>query len=115
MLRAGELDHEVQLLRPSTARDTTTGETAVDYESTCTVWAKVENAGTREGWAAAQRYAEVDLVITIRWRGDLDVTWGVQYEGRAYEIVGVEEIGRRVGVRLIVTGRAERGAPDPAR
>lgn len=114
-MEIGELDRQVQLLRPSTARDATTGETAVDYESAGEVWAKVENAGTREGQAAAQRYAEVDLVVTIRWREDLDVTWGVQYEGRAYEIVGVEEVGRRDGLRLIVTGRAERGAPDPAR
>lgn len=115
MIDAGRRNRQVQLLRPEPQRDAMTGEASVKYVEELTVWAAVEPLGSREQRAAAQRFADADLVLTTEWFEEVDATWGVLYGVRVYELLSVEEIGMREGLRLVARGRAESGAPEPRR
>ena len=109
---AGELDRRVTLLRYQPNRDATTGQDKPQYIDDATVWASVAPLSGREGFAAAQRVADAESAITIRWRAGVDPTWRIRYDRRVYEVLDAQELGRRDGLRLLVRTRAEAGAAE---
>jgi len=98
----GRLDRRVTLQRPerTTGGDGSWVETWVDV---ATVWATVTLVGARERTAAPQVLPELTARIHIRHRADVLPSWRVLYEGKAWAIGGVSELGRREGLELFVT------------
>jgi head-tail adaptor len=97
MMRAGNLDRIIQIEQSSTALDL--------YGVPFTAWTlfatmraqKLENAiSDREG----VRGDTTDDVITfrMRWLDGLTLEQRVTYEGQAFKIMSIKEIGRRVGL-----------------
>jgi len=67
-LRAGRLDHMVDILSPTLAQDSTGGTDVMnDTRVAYTVPAAVESLSGRELWSAQQLVAQVTHQITIRW------------------------------------------------
>ncbi|MGK2287244.1 phage head closure protein [Pedomonas sp. V897] len=91
----GALDRRLRLLRQNQAQNPVNGDVTVQWVPVATVWASRRQLSGREvEFAAATRGAE-ELRFRIRYRPDVSTTGRVECEGVPYEIVRVEEIGRR--------------------
>jgi SPP1 family predicted phage head-tail adaptor len=99
-MRAGSLDRVIEIQRPTTTLDL--------YGTPTQGWAKVAtmraamlqySTDNREG----QRGDTTDTTITFRtrWLDGLSPEHRVLYEGQAFKITGIKEIGRRVGLDIM--------------
>lgn len=110
MIPAGPLDRRLQLQRAVEERDPQSGEVVRTFLTHQTVWGSYEALAVREAFEASnQDAAFVDVRFQIRYRNDV-LPGGdhrVIYDGRAYDIVGVREIGRREGLEILAETRGE--------
>lgn len=105
MIRAGELNRRVTLLRPVTSIGAAGGVT-VTYESAGRVWAKVKDVSGREFFAAQKVNAEITTTFLIRWRGDIGAEWRIRHRDRDYDIVALPEVGNRdEGLQIMARAR----------
>lgn len=106
-MKSGKLDRRVVLMRPTTTSNGF-GEPVEEFVDAARVWASIArpNPGG-EVFQADQNSNEQPTTFEIRFRDDLQISakWRLQYRGRTYDIVNVEEIGRRDGLRLTTTAR----------
>lgn len=65
------------------------------------VWAEERQTTARETMTGKTEQAQRSMAFTIRWRGDVTERHRVLYDGDAYDIVGIREIGRREGLELL--------------
>lgn len=98
-MRAGRLDRTVNLQR-LTETVNMAGTVNAAWATFATVRAElVSNTLTETGYA----FGEADndaLAFRIRYRSDLTTKDRLTYEGRAYDVIGVVEIGRRRALEL---------------
>lgn len=108
-MEAPKLDRKVTLRRATTAQDEY-GEEITTWADLATVWASRRRASARETLAAAEVSAAITDVFEIRYDSawaDLSPMDRLVFEGRGYDIVSVDEIGRRQGLRIAAVARAE--------
>ena len=100
-MRAGQLDRRVTLLQRTLTRDSF-GEAVEGFADLDTVWARVihDRSGELSRQNNAQRQAQSVVTFRIRWRGDLNRTMRVRWEGAEYDITNIMEVGRRAGLDL---------------
>ena len=78
------------------------GGFSIKWADLATVWAHVDQTGVSENFennsniAVPKRNAE----MTILWRDDIGETMRVIYDGLAWDIKGIAEVGRRRGLTL---------------
>lgn len=70
-----------------------------------TVFAKVEPLVGREFFAAAAVQAEDTTKFTMRWRGDLDSTMRIVFDGKLYNITSIQNI-RSANRETLIYARA---------
>ena len=91
-----QLDRRILIQNRTVVRDALGGEivTWVDF---ATLWATVRRTGAREQYLSGsnREQASVNAVFRIRYRSDLDATMRVIHDGSPYDILGVEEVGRK--------------------
>ena len=107
---AGKLARRITLQRATTAQDPDTGEEVSTWATLATVYASWRRASARETLAAAGVSAAVSDVFEIRYDSawsDLSPLDRLTYNGKTYNIVEVAEIGRREGLRIGATARAD--------
>lgn len=112
---SGALDRTVKLLMPVSSTNSA-NEDVITYVLAATVRASKEDVSDAERVRAQQVGAMISTRFRIRWTVDLysmDPTWRlrlVEYQGveREYDIAGVKEIGRRVGLEITANARADR-------
>ena len=63
------------------------GEDPAVWEDICTVWAAINNAGSREYWEARAAHGELTHKVTIRYRKGVDTEMRVLYGDRAFHII----------------------------
>lgn len=115
-MRAGKLDRritiEVRAAGSPMPKDEF-GEPIYSWSTFAEVWATKKDVTSRERFApiTSQVIADVDTVFSTRWfplgaevQAD---THRIRYAERLYNIVGVAEIGRRQGLEISTTARAE--------
>lgn len=107
MLNAGRLDRRITIKTKSVSQNDF-GEEIVTWTDVTTVWAQRSPLKGYERWVAQQVAASVDERFRIRFRTDVSPEDIVEFEGREYDITSVTEIGRRAGLELLCTARAER-------
>lgn len=109
-LRAGDLDRRITLQRAAAVQDPATGERVESWATLATVWASRRRASARETLASAELSAEISDVFEIRYGSawaDLNARDRLLFEGRTYNIVTVDEIGRREGLRIGANARGD--------
>lgn len=110
-LNIGQMDREIILQTATKTQDTASGEEVIDWDSVSeTIWAQWLPAGTREAWQAQQRLASyVDGVFRIYDRSPRPTPESsrIVFEGRAYDVKPVIEIGRGEGLDVPVVARGE--------
>lgn len=108
-MQSPKLDRRVTLKRATIAQDEY-GQPIETWADIATVWASWRRASARETLAAAEVAAAVSDVFETRF----DSTWAdlnpkdrLIYNGATYDIIEVAEIGRREGLRIGATARAD--------
>lgn len=106
MIEAGKLDRRITLQRATATQDDA-GQPISTWSTLAEVWAQVTPLAVREPFQADQRAAWVDHKFKIRYRSDVGPLNRVLYAGRTYDVVGVQELGRREGLELMAYARGE--------
>lgn len=110
---AGRLDRRVTLQRATTAADAY-GERVQTWADLATVWAEKIESGRlvarEQADAGEARVALARRKFRIRWSETvavIDASDRLLFEGDAYDILGVTELGRREGLEIECTARAD--------
>jgi SPP1 family predicted phage head-tail adaptor len=110
---AGKLDRRVTLLARVLGKNGYNENVETWPEPGVEVWASYEPVKDAERLRAAEVAASITARFQIRWSPDVaavDPTWRLTFEDRSHDIVAVKEIGRREGLEISATARAERAA-----
>lgn len=84
------------------------GQPIETWSETVTVWAKLVTQRGEERFTAQQVMGKAITTFRIRFRDGLDVkTNRVWYEGQAYDIHAIRELGRREAIELDCSARSE--------
>jgi SPP1 family predicted phage head-tail adaptor len=108
-MQAGRLDRTVTLERFTTNTDTFGGE-ARTWATLATRRALYTPVSDGERSQAAETAATIECRFLIRWSSDLaDLSPKdrLTFDGRTFNIVGVKEVGRREGLEISASARAE--------
>lgn len=108
-MKAGELDREVTLRRATVTKDEYNADVET-WADLVTVWGSKKDISDGERIAAAATGASITTRFRIRYSADVaGVTPEDQLvcEGRTYNITGVKEVGRREGLEITATARAD--------
>jgi SPP1 family predicted phage head-tail adaptor len=105
----GRLDRRVSLYRPVVSIDDYGGE-ALTWEKVAEMWAGVSytDTGSDERALAAQETAVQRLIFTVRYAatcGRVGEKMKIEYEGQDYDILTVQEIGRRQFLKIATERR----------
>lgn len=111
MAEPGKMDRRITLYEPGaeTGRD---GFNApiLAAPTARVVWAEYAPASDRERMQSAEVGATITARFRIRWSPDvaaLSPVWWLVFEGRTFDISGAKEIGRRDGIEITASARAE--------
>ena len=98
-MRAGKLDRKITLERETEIVDEF-GTVARHWLAVATIHAQLVQASTDEFLTSFGEAGTVARVFRIRHRDGVLLTDRVTHNGRAFNIVELTEIGRRVGLEL---------------
>jgi len=96
-MQSGKLDRRITLQTLTVGRDSYGGKTET-WTDLATVWAQATPWQGREAVAADQVIAQAEMRFQIRYRADFDQKARIQYAGAAWDIIRIDEIGRREGL-----------------
>jgi len=108
-MNAGSLDRRIKIEQPKQEQDSRTGQLKTPtWLPFAEVWARRSPAMGGERFLADQRIAEADTIFRVRYlRGVLPTMRVVDADGRAYDIKGTQEVGRREGLDILAKARTE--------
>jgi len=117
MVAAGSLNRRIQIQRAAVTKDALNNDVHT-WENILPgdgkVWASKRDATTRERLAASELGADITTIFEVRYSSDvalLNPRDRIVLDERAYEIVGVTEIGYRDALKITAIARAEDGLP----
>lgn len=109
-MKRADLDRRLVLLQ----RQITKGALNSDVETWfdfATVWAGYKPVSDSERLRSAEVAAVIEARFQIRWSttvASLNPTFRLRFDGREWDIVAVKEIGRRAGLEISASARADR-------
>ena len=106
---AGRLDRRIVIQRATTSADAF-NQPLETFAALATVWAAAVPVSDGERMKAGQTLAGKMTRFTIRYSSevaDVDPRDRIVFDGRTYDIAGVKELGRREGLEITATARAE--------
>lgn len=95
ILPIGKMDRQITIEALTQGQGSKYGEPTETYAPWATVWGNKYEGGGREFEAARQITAEIDTQFQIRYVAGLSTTMRITYEGRQYDILRIQEVGRR--------------------
>lgn len=102
-MKAGPLDRTITLYSPATETDDGYTLKPGGWTTAGTRKARYVANSPRETFEAHGREATVPVIFEVR-SDDLTrtirETWQIGYDSRRYDVTGIEEIGRRDGLRI---------------
>lgn len=110
-LRAGELDRRITLLQPQETGRDDWNNPIIGRVEIAKVWAKKTDVSDAERVRAQEVGATITTRFVIRYSSqvrNVDPTHLIAFDGRIYDISAVKEVGRREGLEITATARAER-------
>lgn len=102
-MNAGKLDRKIELLKPSTGTDDGFTTSPGGLAPQGTRKARYTPAMSRELFENAGREGKTPTVFEVRHDSltdQIDETWRLSFEGTQYEIKGVQQLGRKEGLRI---------------
>jgi len=107
---AGPLDRRIVIQRASTSTDAF-NEPVETFADLATVWASAKPVRDSERLANGQTLADISYRFVIRYSStvaDVNPKDRITFDDRTFDINAVKEIGRREGLEITATARAER-------
>lgn len=108
-MQAGKLDRRVQFRRAALTDD---GFSKVEVwaDHGFAVWAARSEISDGERWRAGAVAASATARFQVRWSdfsAEISTKDRLTCEGREYDITGIKEIDRRVGLEITASARAD--------
>lgn len=106
---SGPLDRRITIQRATTSADAY-NEPIETWATLATVWAMKRDASDSERQRASETSAEITTRFQIRYSStvaEINPKDRISYDGKTYDIWGVKEIGRREGLEISATARAD--------
>lgn len=103
---AQELNRKITFQELTIGQDPDTGEMVQTWADHASVFAKVEPLVGREYMAAAAIQAEDTSKFTCRYRGDLNASMRIVFDGKNYDITSIQNIRSGNRETLIYAKRA---------
>ena len=97
MLATGKLDRRVTIRTPTVSRDSHGGMVRT-YTDLATVWAWAFPVAGSKIFEAAQFIDGAQMRFQIRYRTDFDKDAQIVHDGKTYEVLRIDEIGRQEGL-----------------
>lgn len=104
-MKAGNLDRRVTIQREGAPTDNGIEETDGVLADYATRWASWKPANGREVFENLGREAKAGGTFWLRYDSEtaaIEETDKVLFDGRLWDIIGIQEIARREGIELIV-------------
>ena len=111
LLMAGARDRLITLQRKTFTLDGFGGE-VVTWSTICQRWASSLPVRDSERFGNSEAISTITHRFQILWdatAAQIDPTYRVLFDNRTYDVVAVKEIGRRDGIEISATARAENG------
>ena len=89
---AQELNRKITFRKVTVTQDPNTGEMVETWADFVSVFAKIEPLVGREYLAAAAIQAEDTTKFTMRYRGDIDQTMKIRWDGKDWNIQSIQNI-----------------------
>lgn len=105
MFDAGKLDRRIALQEKTASKDALGGLTE-SWVTIANVWAQYLTGGGSERFSSAQIYAETQARFRIRWMASITPEHRIVYDGKEWDILSVDEIGRKEGIEIKAKARA---------
>lgn len=99
MMRAGKLDKTIELQRHTVAVDDY-GTPTEGWATVATIRAQVLQSSTEEFLRSFGTTSDTAIIFRIRHMDGLTPTDRVLFDGKAYDLKAVKELGRRAGLDL---------------
>ncbi len=95
-IRIGDLDRRISIETNTPTGDEYGGETVLSWAKITSgdVWAKIEQGRGRQTFITDEELTQKTTVFKIRYRDDFDEEDRIIYQGDAYGIQVIREIGR---------------------
>jgi SPP1 family predicted phage head-tail adaptor len=112
-MRAGTMDRRIRIERAQRGARTASGQPTKTWILQAAVWAEVTRDRGQEAFRSNAFGANAEIRFRIRYPANLDPLPSpsedcrLVFEGKAFDIVGATELGRREGLELWATTRAE--------
>lgn len=97
----GRLDRLVALQSQAVSVGANGERKAGAWSTYASVWAEERQITAREAMTGKTEQAMRAMAFIIRWRSDVTERHRVVYDGAAYDITGIREIGRREALELL--------------
>ena len=98
----GKMDRRITIQQNSGVIDSLTGEQTDAWTDVCEVWGRrIQNAGMQRMQGEQPISVGTDLWF-IRFRSDVTEAMRVVYDSVNYEILSIQEIGRKDSLKLMV-------------
>lgn len=98
-MNVGKLDRYITLQSVSTAVDAY-GQPIETFSTLASVWARIDYKSEVEKFENEQLKAVSSIDFTIRYRTDITEMMRISYASNIYQIIGISEIGREIGLIL---------------
>lgn len=108
-MRAGKLDRQITIQQAGSTLDAY-GQPTQTWSTFAIRHAQKRDIRPSERFAAGQRLAEETAVFRIRHLDGVTPQMRIQLEGKTYDIHGITELGRRVGLDLLAVAEANNGS-----
>lgn len=108
-MQAGRLDRRITIQRATTVANDF-NELVQTWATHATVWAHAAPVMDAEKIRAGEMLGLKSYRFTIRYSSDVadvDPTYRLTFDGRTYDVSGIKELGRREGLEITATARAE--------
>ena len=102
-MTTGQLDRIIEIQQRVVARDSFGGEIE-SWDKLDDVWASVRTTGVQEQYLneSNREQATRNAIMRVLWRSDFGETHRIIYDGRAWDILGIDEVGYRRHLDLTV-------------
>jgi SPP1 family predicted phage head-tail adaptor len=105
-MRAGSLDRRVTIQR-KTVTQSSSGDPVETWDDVATVWAQVLPDRGGERFARRQLVGSAVVLFRMRYLSGVTVLDRLSYGDKLWDIVDVRETGRREGLDIDATARAD--------